>query len=1012
MSTGKDQVVFNNKQLIPRQRWDDNFLAFLRKDIQDLTIATYQNSGTLTDTPITIGSSTDDSFFLDISGGAIVVDGLGHIIDLAQAGFLVNAFENTNLDTYFVGVRYAQVPNGVERNPRTSNPNYKFSLDLIGEFGEPDSVVDLTTFIRLTVDGLTEVGVDHSGRAVTVSLKTPVSPDETIAFHSGSITFVGGINVVDIPYTVAQGPLGQTAPAFPISLDATKYQVHVEGPSWFKNTDLRLDPTNYVFIGIITGNGPAATPVSFDITDQNTVFILSLDRAYRGAGFVPSGDALGRTIFADAESVIIRQNATSQRQHDRANAAFLIDKQNETIGAGTGLLSYHDFVREGHSRWALQQLADTALGGVLQPVESVNLTTAPDTVTFTRGGTLDLQDGEIQDRLFVSGVGEGMSFVLITGSALGNNGLYRISSTTGNTAGVVQLDGTTASLTVESGVSATVLTTSYQDSTSSIRVGAPYSGDLVQEKSFDATGRGVHMRMLGRVLGLGFVPINSFQEYSHHDRDGDNVFFRQLLGQAQQRGGGAELNRANLIFGEGTDRVPGHAQWQADKRDIANLTAAWQPAEVEGEWGFDYRGTDFGKDTSSDVLGFQLGSTVRLPWTDHDGGSQNILASEPFTRSLASTLDLTRVGADADNMPGITPDRIVLAEVEYDTPNAEDGVYWVEGFISSTRVNFVRLDGSVTAFGVGSGTVRFYGGLTVGGIPTTVNGNEGWLANLVQPTTEGGLLRMLHRYNSLTATDQMYAFSAHSVGPSHVPVIDWALRGTTMFANAIVTTGPSDSPITSNAVRTGNVRADNVHLSNASGWFITLPAAESDAQIMQRAGGGSYTITRVINRFRGEAFSGLASGPAADVPTWGPDNTTPLTAHFHQSQTGAGVQAIYYFPLYLPHGVTLNSVAVEVTPITGDGGGTSFGVNVRNKVWNATTGADLLSTGVVRASGGSATKQTVTYTADQNNVIDNTDTEYYVALEKSGTGAGNDLLYGLRVTFTVTNLGRSLFDAI
>lgn len=192
-----------------------------------------------------------------------------------------------------------------------------------------------------------------------------------------------------------------------------------------------------------------------------------------------------------------------------------------------------------------------------------------------------------------------------------------------------------------------------------------------------------------------------------------------------------------------------------------------------------------------------------------------------------------------------------------------------------------------------------------------------------------------------------------------------------------------------------------------------MSATEANTQIVTKTGGGSWTVDRVINRFRGQPYvQNVALGIGAD--TWGVGGAAATAADRHDSLTAASEPAIYYFPIYVPFGATLNSMSVRVTPVIGDGTANAFSVELRRKSWSATTGADLNSSGnPVNASGGATTLQTVTYTCNQNNVIDNGTYEYWAILVKSATGAAtDDLLYGARVNITVTALGRSWFDCM
>lgn len=1008
MATTDKVVSFERKMLVSRERWGDNFLTYLRQEIESVTKSVFFSGGVVEDATIGITSSTNDTFTLDTSSASRVCDGLGHVMDLASlpSGDITDyPFENTNLDTYFVGIRFQSVADTVERNPRTALPQYVLTEDTIGELGDPDSVADNTTFIRLVVDGLLEASIDHSGRPVKVYLKTPVSPTASVAFHTGTVAFTGGLNVIDIPYTVAQGPLGQTAPSFPISLTAADYTVHVEGPSWFGGTDLRLDPTNYAFVGIITGNGPAATPTGFDISDQNTVFLLSLDKAYRAG--VTTTPAPGRSILVDKWAMELDQSATTQRQQDPANTPLLISKIGETINGGSAKIVETPWDTKTFGTWDLQVMS-AGVGSDLQPTETVNVATA--TITFTRGA-INLTGAEVSQFLR-----ELTSHVRITGSALGNDGLYVVSAVASSaTLNVTELDGTSPGFSAESGLTATVYMTSNRRATVPDPLAVAYSGETSWEHQFPVTGRGLLMRMFGDPLGLAEANINPFLQGDWFSGSGDSTWMRWFPGQLQMRGGG-NLNQANKHFGEGDDRITGTGAIQIDKRDDWGLHADWQAQEADLEWGFDYRGNDFGKDLSTNESGIQLSGSLRHPWTDYDGGNENIHASEAFTQASASTITLTRVGADVANVPADASNlaNFVLAELEYSTANAADGIYWVSAKVGSDVLALKKLDGGNPAITAGSGTVRLYGGSFFGPLPIARGAagiRPGWIHSLVQPTTEGGgLLHMTHRYPSRTAAN-LHAVSA--TGPDSTD-ITWALKGSMMFAKSI-STNIANVPPADDSIGTGLIHATIIDLDASAPRELSLPTTISDTDVIVRSGGGTWTITRVINRFRGQAWSNQSGGTfSVGESTWGPnDSATTQLARSHDSQTPGSVEAYYWIPLNLPQGCTFTEVDVRVTPVIGDGTGNAFGIRVLRKQWDLTTNESLRGTSVVRASGGATTLQTVNYVADQNQVIDNATYEYYLGMEKSITATATaDLLYGIRVTFTVASLGQSLFDCI
>ena len=74
---------------------------------------------------------------------------------------------------------------------------------------------------------MTPTPVNNSGRKAVAWLVNPVSQVEDVAICEAVVQWDGTHNYIEIPYTVSQGPLGQTSPDFPISMVATDYMVWV-----------------------------------------------------------------------------------------------------------------------------------------------------------------------------------------------------------------------------------------------------------------------------------------------------------------------------------------------------------------------------------------------------------------------------------------------------------------------------------------------------------------------------------------------------------------------------------------------------------------------------------------------------------------------------------------------------------------------------------------------------------------------------------------------------------------
>lgn len=430
MPTGSSKINVYEKRLLERTAVKDNFLDFLKDSIDEVSAAIFQGTaGILDDDEIEITSSSNDTFTLDITNASRCLVGGGQIIDLSlrpSSLYTTVAFENNTGSTYSVGIKYAEVETGIELNPRTGDPEYPKLLQTYGELDHPDSVTDNTTYIRLVIDTVTDGGdgEDHSGRTVSVWLADPVSGVESVAYWSGTTSYSASPgNYVDIPYTSPNGPLGQDTGVDPPSTTAADYWVFIEGPSWRDkaNKDLSTD-SEYAFIGEITGNGPAATPVGFDISGQVPIFINSLDRAYDG----PTGSGSGRKIFVDAGAVEMRTRSSNT---DELYGTLRLDRKGDTGDGGMALQTICD-QSDGKTANAVHLTPLTHATGnciVDNPGTSVN----PDKIDRT--GSVNWTTSNVSTRMDLAWL-QGFSTI---------DGLYEIVSVGSTQLQLRNLDGTT-----------------------------------------------------------------------------------------------------------------------------------------------------------------------------------------------------------------------------------------------------------------------------------------------------------------------------------------------------------------------------------------------------------------------------------------------------------------------------------------------------------------------------------------------------------------------------------------
>jgi hypothetical protein len=338
MPTGDKQVNLFLNRLLDKTALKEQFLEFLSKKIDDGILSmTAGDSGTLDSDKVSLTASAVDTFDLDMSNARRLAVGGGQVITLpTNANRIVGehlqiSFENTTGQPYEVGVRYQSVKDGIAINGRTGQFEYPSQLETIGELGSPSGAVnDPGVKLTLKVDGLTQASIDHSGRLVRVYMTVPVSGVESIAYYDGVIAWVGGENVIEIPYSGGDGPLGQDTSVYPPSTTIADYQVHVKGASWKRGAATILGDNDYAFIGVITGNGPAATPISFNINSQVSVFLITLQKAYDGIG-----SGAGRRIQADDGAVKIE----SDDSNDELSALLHLNRRTATEANPVGLIA-------------------------------------------------------------------------------------------------------------------------------------------------------------------------------------------------------------------------------------------------------------------------------------------------------------------------------------------------------------------------------------------------------------------------------------------------------------------------------------------------------------------------------------------------------------------------------------------------------------------------------------------------------------------------------------------------
>lgn len=433
MPTNDRKINIYHKRLLSMTALKSNFLEFLEGEIDEATAAMYQGtSGVLDGDEIELNNDTGgDTFDLDLTNAFRVIVGTGQIVDLSKiTGVGITEgipFENTTAIEYQVGIKFAEIEDGVEVNPRSGDAEYPSIKQTYGEKGTPGSVVDNTTYIRLNINSITESGVDHSGRTVRCWLVDPVSQVEGIAYFEGTSAYSGPDNYVDIPYSGSNGPLGQDTGVDPPSTTAADYVVFIEGATWRRNYAIAGD-SDYAFLGTITGG---VTP-GFSIVGQQPIFINTLDRAYDGA----SGSGSGRIVTVDSGAMELNTLGGNTDEH---GAQLRLNRQADTFDGGLNLELI--FEREKGAGLIVLKPLVHATGNLLlsNPIDIDD-----NEVAFTGGG-INLNTSNVRDG----------DFLLIGGSSSAD-GLYVITLDSATDIFIYKPGSIGVSLAIQSG-NATVL---------------------------------------------------------------------------------------------------------------------------------------------------------------------------------------------------------------------------------------------------------------------------------------------------------------------------------------------------------------------------------------------------------------------------------------------------------------------------------------------------------------------------------------------------------------------------
>lgn len=260
MTTGMIRSNLVDKKLIGLQDLRERGLDYLRSLVQDAIKAHWDVDGAF-NAKLGLTSFAVDK--VQVTGTSLSTDGMGHVLKVGNIWASDAKFQNALGVTYYVGMRYTEIPVGVSINPRTGKVQYQSWQEQIGYSGSPQSsgVTDNGNgTITFNVNTVTESGVSNAGRFVMVYKNVPADGalTEAIAIELCTVVWNGTDNVI-----TTVGSLGQDN----ISQVSDDYTVVLLGLTVSRNINLQADPIT-MFLGTVVGVGAGSQPSVFDTTNQ------------------------------------------------------------------------------------------------------------------------------------------------------------------------------------------------------------------------------------------------------------------------------------------------------------------------------------------------------------------------------------------------------------------------------------------------------------------------------------------------------------------------------------------------------------------------------------------------------------------------------------------------------------------------------------------------------------------------------------------------------------------------
>lgn len=273
MTTNDVRIRIYDKAFASTVSMGTRFFDFLYNISKNVITRIYSVSSLLEATGI-LSSSANDTFDCTATEG---VWGTGELLQIGSQSQV--PFENVFGTIYTVGVKFGEIPNSSDVNAFTGNVEYTSYAEAVGELGLPDTVVDAGGgVIHIDIDGLCEAGVLYTGRTARIYMVVPQTAaagwyeDCTVQYGDPGGAFGGSRNYIS---TVAG--LGQST----VSLVTSDYECLLYGLSVFrqgyKDLSDRVTYSEYIYLGYIGGNGPAATPTVFDTTGIVTYSPFAFD---------------------------------------------------------------------------------------------------------------------------------------------------------------------------------------------------------------------------------------------------------------------------------------------------------------------------------------------------------------------------------------------------------------------------------------------------------------------------------------------------------------------------------------------------------------------------------------------------------------------------------------------------------------------------------------------------------------------------------------------------------------